>query len=63
MKSEKYSIANLPTSTQPKHAITAGSRMLTPLEVEQLRQDKKESSAYFQKAFAHLRPTPSSMTE
>ena len=29
---------------------------LTPAEIEQLRQSKKESSAYFQKAFAHLRP-------
>jgi hypothetical protein len=30
--------------------------MLTPEEVEQLRQRAKETSAFFQKAFAHLRP-------
>ena len=32
------------------------AEMLTPLEIEQLRQDKREASAYCQKAFAHLRP-------
>ncbi len=30
--------------------------MLTPSEIQQLRQDKKEVSEYAEKAFAHLRP-------
>lgn len=32
------------------------SEMLTPYEIEQLRQDQKEASAYARKAFEHLRP-------
>ena len=30
--------------------------MLTPEEIERLRQSAKETSAYCRKAFAHLRP-------
>jgi hypothetical protein len=30
--------------------------MLTPREIERLRQEAKEPRAYYQKAFAHLRP-------
>jgi hypothetical protein len=52
-----------PKSFQKKSAITTRqkpdsslvSEKLTPYEIEQLRQSKKESSAYFQKAFAHLK--------
>jgi hypothetical protein len=36
---------------------TPVSDMLTPSEIEQLRQEKKELIAFGQKAFAHLRPT------
>jgi hypothetical protein len=31
------------------------SEMLTPSEIEQLRQEKKDDHAFFQKAFAQLR--------
>ena len=30
--------------------------LLTPAEIERLRQSAKETSAYAQKVFAHLRP-------
>ena len=53
MKSVKSS-----TSIQQQHRqdISSDSSMLTPLEIEQLRQDAREADAYYQKAFAHLRP-------
>ena len=36
---------------------TAGAtEMLTPAEIEALRQSTKETSAYLRKRFAHLRP-------
>jgi hypothetical protein len=30
--------------------------MLTPSEIESLRQEAQETAAYYQKAFAHLAP-------
>lgn len=35
---------------------TAEPEMLTAEEIESLRQEAKESSAYFRMRFAHLRP-------
>jgi hypothetical protein len=32
------------------------SEMLTPSEIEQLRQEKKQHNAYFKEAFSRLRP-------
>lgn len=34
------------------HTVT---EKLTPAEIEQLRQSKKDDNTYFQKAFAHLK--------
>lgn len=42
-----------PTTTKPIRVV---SEMLTEPEIAALRQHAKESSAYYQKAFAHLRP-------
>ena len=42
-------------SQEQKPDTSMVSEMLTPSEIEQLRQDKKDSSAYFQKAFANLK--------
>jgi hypothetical protein len=49
-------LAQKPSQPQ-KQDTSLISRMLTPSEIEQLRQEKKEDNAYFQKAFAHLRKT------
>lgn len=49
-----------PTASLGPDAVSpAASEMLTPSEIESLRQDLRESSAYAQKAFAHLRPKES----
>ena len=55
MKSEIYSGSTRNHSPLPKQDTSSASEMLTPSEIEQLRQEKKESNAFFQKAFAHLK--------
>ena len=42
-------------ATKPKPH-KAKAKMLTPSEIESLRQDGKETSDFARKAFAHLRP-------
>ena len=55
MKSENSSESSRKPLPQQKPDTSPVSEMLTPSEIEQLRQDKKESNAFFQKAFAHLK--------
>ena len=55
MKSKNSSESIQKPLPQQKPDTSSISRMLTPSEIEQLRQEKKENSAYFQKAFSHLR--------
>jgi len=37
----------------------SSAEMLTPSEIQSLRREAKETSAFARKAFAHLRPPPS----
>jgi len=55
MKSENSSKSTQKPLPQQKPDTSLVSETLTPSEIEQLRQEKKENSAYFQKAFAHLK--------
>ena len=48
--------ATQPRSPQTKRPTSSASEMLTPSEIQSLRQSVKETSAYAKKAFAHLRP-------
>jgi hypothetical protein len=62
MKSENFLVSNRKPLPQPKPDTLSVSEMLTPSEIEQLRQDKKELAAWHPKAFAYLSPegiTPS----
>jgi len=43
--------------------ISPTSEMVTPSELESLRQDKKDANAYFQKVFAAKNPAKSPMQE
>lgn len=43
-------------SQLPKAVNLVVSEMLTPLEIEQLKQEKKEHNAYAKEAFSRLRP-------
>jgi hypothetical protein len=44
-------------SLQPQKAeISIISEMLTPSEIEQLRQELKEDIAYLEKPYSHLKP-------
>ena len=45
-----------PEKPNPEEDTSMAVDMLTPEEIEQLRQDKKETHVYCQKAFSHLRP-------
>lgn len=45
-----------PKTHPPQPANPPDGDMLTPSEIEQLRREAKEADAYFQKAFAHLKP-------
>lgn len=56
MKSENSSESTRKPSPHQKPDTSMVSEMLTPSEIEQLRQSKKDANAYFQKAFAHLKP-------
>lgn len=55
MKSENSSTLIPPPSPPAKPVISSVSERLTSSEIEQLRQDKKESSAYARKAFASMK--------
>ena len=56
MKKGKSKTSDQKPSPEQKPDTPMVSEMLTPSEIEQLRQDKKDSSAYLRKAFANLRP-------
>jgi hypothetical protein len=63
---EGGAVSEKPTTPHP-HAVPAEAKaaptgqpvteLLTPGEIEALRQDASDASDYFQKAFSHLRPT------
>ncbi len=55
MKSENSSASSQKPLPQQKPDTSSASEMLTLSEIEQLRQEKKEDHAFFQKAFAHLK--------
>ena len=55
MKSENSSASSRKPLPQQKPDTSPVSEMLTPSEIEQLRQEKKELAAYEPKAFAHLK--------
>jgi hypothetical protein len=55
MMSEKSPESRQKPLPQQKQDASWVSEMLTPSEIAQLRQDKKDANAYFQKAFAHLK--------
>jgi hypothetical protein len=55
MKSEKSLTSSPQHSLQQKPGMSSASEMLTPYELEQLRQDQKEADDYARKAFSHLR--------
>lgn len=56
MKKGKFKTSDQNPSQQQKPDTSMVSEMLTPSEIEQLRQNKKDASAYLRKAFANLRP-------
>ena len=56
MKSERSSESSRRASPTQKPSTSAISEMLTPSEIESLRQDKKEASAYFRRLYSKLRP-------
>ena len=56
MKKGKSKTSDQKPLPQQKPDTSMVSEMLTPSEIEQLRQEQKEDNAYFQKAFANLRP-------
>ena len=56
MKSKNSSESTQKPLPQQKPDTSTVSDMLTPSEIEQLRQSKKDANTYFQKAFANLRP-------
>ena len=56
MKKEKSKTSDQKPSQEQKPDTSMVSEMLTPSEIEQLRQSKKDANTYFQKAFANLRP-------
>lgn len=56
MKKGKSKSSDRKPSSEQKPDTSMVSEMLTPSEIEQLRQDKKDASAYLRKAFANLRP-------
>ena len=55
MKSENSSESSQKPLPQQKPDTSSASEMLTPSEIEQLMQEKKELAAYEPKAFAHLK--------
>jgi hypothetical protein len=55
MKSKKCSVSNQKPLQPQKPGISELSGKLTPSEIEQLRQNKKDANAYFQEAFKHLK--------
>lgn len=55
MKSENSLASTQKPLPQQKPDTSLVSEMLTPSEIEQLRQSKRDDNAYFQKAFAHLK--------
>jgi len=52
MKSAQRSTSTPLPSPQKKPGISSASETLTSFEIEQLQQDKRESSDYAQKAFS-----------
>jgi len=52
MKSENYSASTQKPSPQQKPDTSLVSEMLTPSEIEQLQQSKKDANDFFQKEFA-----------
>jgi hypothetical protein len=54
MKSENFLVSTRKPLPHPKLDTLSVSEMLTPSEIEQLRQDKKELAAWEPEAFAHL---------
>jgi len=65
MKPKNTSASTPKPLPQQKPDTSSVSEMLTPPEIEQLRQKKKELTAFGQKAFAHLKPelTPSEIEQ
>lgn len=55
-KSEPNSTSIHDPSLSPKQSTLTVSEMLTPSEIEQLRQEGKDNDDYYQKAFS--RPAP-----
>ncbi len=55
MKSKEVPHSNQAPSLRRKLDTSSVSETLTPSEIEQLRQEKKEDNAYFRKAFAHMK--------
>lgn len=55
MKSENISASNQKPLPLQKQETLSVSEMLSPLEIEQLRQSKKDDNDYFQKVFAYLK--------
>ncbi len=55
MKTKRYSALKKSVPHQ-KQSTSYPSDQLTPSEIEQLQQEKKEDNAYFQKVFATNKP-------
>lgn len=51
MKSDNSSASNRPASPATKRPTSSASATLRPFEIEQLRRNDKEASAYAQKVF------------
>lgn len=56
MKSDNNKERTDSPTHQPEAVNPPISEMLTPSEIEQLRQEKKEHNAYAKEAFIHLKP-------
>lgn len=57
MSSEKSLESPPKPLLQRKPDTSMDSEMLTPSEIERLRQEKRDDIAFFQKAFSHLKPS------
>lgn len=60
ISSAKVSASNQPPSPATKPSSSSRPVMLSPSEIESLMRDKKESAAFYEKAFAKYRKTPTS---
>lgn len=57
MKSAPKSTQSQPRPTQPNSSGSRNSEMLTRSEIESLRREAIDNSAFYREAFAHLKPT------